>query len=185
MADDTEEVFDFSNPEFTREDLVTAINEMVLEYKKLSQSFKEFKAEEENCATSAGLAGSSAMQAALMLDKDLECTIVYVRCDSGYDGYHETHLIVTVYSELVPSRLAVKMRIRPPEIETSICDAKYHCFVGREHCDVLSMQIDSDLVIYRTTIVWIFQVVTICRVDKSEWDPDPPPLFQHIHHYQA
>ncbi|KZV56843.1 hypothetical protein F511_21408 [Dorcoceras hygrometricum] len=31
--------------------------------------------------------------------------MVYVRCDSGYDGYHETHLIVTVYSEFVPSRL--------------------------------------------------------------------------------
>ncbi|KZV58408.1 hypothetical protein F511_15842 [Dorcoceras hygrometricum] len=65
MADDTEEVFDFSNPEFTREDLVTALNEMVLEYKKLSQSFTEFKAEEESCATSAELVGSGAMQAAL------------------------------------------------------------------------------------------------------------------------
>ncbi|KZT76416.1 hypothetical protein F511_46553 [Dorcoceras hygrometricum] len=59
---------------------------------------------------------------------------------------------------------AVKMRIRPPEFETSICDAKYHVsLVG-----VLSMQIDSDLVIYRTTLVRTFQVVTICRVDKSE-----------------
>ncbi|KZV14314.1 hypothetical protein F511_19457 [Dorcoceras hygrometricum] len=38
----------------------------------------------------------------------------------------------------------------------------------REHCDVLSMQIDSDLVIYRTTLVRTFQVVTIYRVDKSE-----------------
>ncbi|KZV41990.1 hypothetical protein F511_16938 [Dorcoceras hygrometricum] len=56
------------------------------------------------------------------------------------------------------------MRIRPPEIETSICDVKYH----REHCDVLSMQMDSDLVIYRTTLVRTFQVVTIYRVDKSE-----------------
>ncbi|KZV40638.1 G-type lectin S-receptor-like serine/threonine-protein kinase [Dorcoceras hygrometricum] len=37
-----------------------------------------------------------------------------------------------------------------------------------EHCDVLSMQIDSDLVIYRTTLLQTFQVVTICRVDKSE-----------------
>ncbi|KZV23561.1 hypothetical protein F511_05115 [Dorcoceras hygrometricum] len=36
------------------------------------------------------------------------------------------------------------------------------------HCDVLSMQMDSDLVIYRTTLVRTFQVVTICRVDKSE-----------------
>ncbi|KZV44583.1 hypothetical protein F511_11269 [Dorcoceras hygrometricum] len=60
------------------------------------------------------------------------------------------------------------MRIRPPEFETSICDAKYHVSIGREHCDVLSMQIDSDLVIYRTTLVRTFQVVTICRVDKSE-----------------
>ncbi|KZV36605.1 hypothetical protein F511_41988 [Dorcoceras hygrometricum] len=42
------------------------------------------------------------------------------------------------------------------------------CFIGREHCDVLSMQIDSDLVIYRTTLLRTFQVVTICRVDKSE-----------------
>ncbi|KZV06653.1 hypothetical protein F511_45864 [Dorcoceras hygrometricum] len=40
--------------------------------------------------------------------------------------------------------------------------------VSWEHCDVLSMQIDSDLVIYRTTLLRIFQVVTICRVDKSE-----------------
>ncbi|KZV48369.1 hypothetical protein F511_22505 [Dorcoceras hygrometricum] len=37
-----------------------------------------------------------------------------------------------------------------------------------EHCDVLSMQMDSDLVIYRTTLVRTFQVVTICRLDKSE-----------------
>ncbi|KZV50060.1 F-box/kelch-repeat protein-like [Dorcoceras hygrometricum] len=44
-----------------------------------------------------------------------------------------------------------------------------HWFVfSREHCDVLSMQIDSDLVIYRTTLVRTFQVVTICRVDKYE-----------------
>ncbi|KZV18561.1 hypothetical protein F511_13482 [Dorcoceras hygrometricum] len=30
------------------------------------------------------------------------------------------------------------------------------------------MQIYSDLVIYRTTLARTFQVVTICRVDKSE-----------------
>ncbi|KZV37614.1 hypothetical protein F511_40025 [Dorcoceras hygrometricum] len=40
--------------------------------------------------------------------------------------------------------------------------------VLREHCDVQSMRMDSDLVIYRTTLVRTFQVVTICRVDKSE-----------------
>ncbi|KZV44298.1 hypothetical protein F511_17621 [Dorcoceras hygrometricum] len=39
----------------------------------------------------------------------------------------------------------------------------------KKHCDVLSMQIDSDLVIYRTTLIRTFQVVTICRVDKSEF----------------
>ncbi|KZV33387.1 hypothetical protein F511_12948 [Dorcoceras hygrometricum] len=50
MADDTEEVFKFSNIEFRREDLVNALNEMVLEYKKLSQSFEEVKAEKESCA---------------------------------------------------------------------------------------------------------------------------------------
>ncbi|KZV19621.1 hypothetical protein F511_10524 [Dorcoceras hygrometricum] len=65
LADDTEEVFDFSNPEFTREDLVTALNEMVLEYRKLSHSFKDVKAEKESCATSTELVGSSNMQAAL------------------------------------------------------------------------------------------------------------------------
>ncbi|KZV18816.1 hypothetical protein F511_31571 [Dorcoceras hygrometricum] len=43
MADD--EVFDFSNVEFTREDLVTTLNDMVKEYTKLSHSFKEVKAE--------------------------------------------------------------------------------------------------------------------------------------------
>ncbi|KZV43606.1 hypothetical protein F511_16498 [Dorcoceras hygrometricum] len=59
------------------------------------------------------------------------------------------------------------MRIRPPELETSICDVKYHVsLVG--NIDVLSMQMDSDLVIYQTTLVRTFQVVTICRVDKSE-----------------
>ncbi|KZT76878.1 hypothetical protein F511_46097 [Dorcoceras hygrometricum] len=75
MADDTKEVFDFSNPEFTREDLVTALKEMVLEYKKLSQSFKEFKAEEESCATSTELANSSAMQATLSRLEKRECRV--------------------------------------------------------------------------------------------------------------
>ncbi|KZV33571.1 hypothetical protein F511_10557 [Dorcoceras hygrometricum] len=59
------------------------------------------------------------------------------------------------------------MRIRPPEIEKYL-RFEVPCFIGREHYDVLSMQIDSDQVIYRTTLVRTFQVVTICRVDKSE-----------------
>ncbi|KZV13722.1 spindle pole body component 110-like, partial [Dorcoceras hygrometricum] len=47
MANQTseDEVFDFSNTEFTREDLITALNEMVHEYHKLSQTFEEVKAE--------------------------------------------------------------------------------------------------------------------------------------------
>ncbi|KZV54822.1 hypothetical protein F511_36449 [Dorcoceras hygrometricum] len=61
----------------------------------------------------------------IVLDKDLECAIVYVRCDSEYDGYHETHLIVTVHSEYVPSRLGRRNEDKAPELETSICDVKY------------------------------------------------------------
>ncbi|KZV58230.1 protein TIME FOR COFFEE [Dorcoceras hygrometricum] len=40
-----DEVFDFSNIEFTREDLINALNEMVHENKKLSQTFEEVKDE--------------------------------------------------------------------------------------------------------------------------------------------
>ncbi|KZV33881.1 hypothetical protein F511_15494 [Dorcoceras hygrometricum] len=47
------------------------------------------------------------------------------------------------------------MRIRLPELETRICDVKCHVSLVGEHCDVLSMQMDSDLVIYRTTLVRI------------------------------
>ncbi|KZV42377.1 hypothetical protein F511_40661 [Dorcoceras hygrometricum] len=47
MANDfmEDEVFDFSNIEFTREDLISALHEMVDEYRKLSQTFEEVKAE--------------------------------------------------------------------------------------------------------------------------------------------
>ncbi|KZV25257.1 hypothetical protein F511_12493 [Dorcoceras hygrometricum] len=47
MADQTsdDEVFDFSNVEFTQEDLFSALNDMVKEYRKLSHSFEEAKAE--------------------------------------------------------------------------------------------------------------------------------------------
>ncbi|KZV41322.1 hypothetical protein F511_16781 [Dorcoceras hygrometricum] len=47
MADQTsdDDVFDFSNIEFTREDLVSALNDMVKEYRKLSHRFEEVKAE--------------------------------------------------------------------------------------------------------------------------------------------
>ncbi|KZV24001.1 spindle pole body component 110-like [Dorcoceras hygrometricum] len=65
MDDDTDEVFDFSNLEFTREDLVKTLNDMVQEYKKLSQSFEEVKAEREIYATKAELIISSDMKDAL------------------------------------------------------------------------------------------------------------------------
>ncbi|KZV56890.1 hypothetical protein F511_15809 [Dorcoceras hygrometricum] len=65
MDNDTDEVFDFSNLEFTREDLFTALNDMVHEYKKLSRSFEEFKAEKESRATKPELVSSDEMQAAL------------------------------------------------------------------------------------------------------------------------
>ncbi|KZV30656.1 hypothetical protein F511_12929 [Dorcoceras hygrometricum] len=47
MANDTDEVFYFSNLDFTRKDLITTLNDMVIEYRKLSQSFEEVKAEKE------------------------------------------------------------------------------------------------------------------------------------------
>ncbi|KZV26266.1 hypothetical protein F511_43039 [Dorcoceras hygrometricum] len=47
MADQTsdDEVFDFSNIEFTREDLVSALNDMFKEYRKHSHTFEEVKIE--------------------------------------------------------------------------------------------------------------------------------------------
>ncbi|KZV15571.1 hypothetical protein F511_16641 [Dorcoceras hygrometricum] len=54
MADQTseDEVFDFANTEFTREDLIGALNDMVKEYRKLSHSFEEIKAENKNLKNS-------------------------------------------------------------------------------------------------------------------------------------
>ncbi|KZV52675.1 hypothetical protein F511_21055, partial [Dorcoceras hygrometricum] len=65
MANDTDELFDFSNLEFTREDLVTTLNDMVQEYKKLSKTLEEVKAKRESYTTKAELVRSSDMQAAL------------------------------------------------------------------------------------------------------------------------
>ncbi|KZV54911.1 hypothetical protein F511_31334 [Dorcoceras hygrometricum] len=56
MANDfmEDEVFDFSNIEFTREDLISALHEMVDEYRKLSQTFEEVKAENKSLKNSSG-----------------------------------------------------------------------------------------------------------------------------------
>ncbi|KZV32816.1 hypothetical protein F511_24062 [Dorcoceras hygrometricum] len=65
ITDDTDKVFDFSNLEFTREDLFIAINDIVHEYKKFSQSFEEVKAEKESHASKDDLESSSELQTAL------------------------------------------------------------------------------------------------------------------------
>ncbi|KZV36925.1 hypothetical protein F511_16620 [Dorcoceras hygrometricum] len=54
-----DEVFDFSNTEFTREDLINALNEMVHEYRKPSQTFKEIKAE-NGCLKNSSIESSTA-----------------------------------------------------------------------------------------------------------------------------
>ncbi|KZV39446.1 hypothetical protein F511_13437 [Dorcoceras hygrometricum] len=54
MDDQTseDEVFNFSNTKFTREDLIGALNDMVKYYRKLSHSFEEIKAENKNLKNS-------------------------------------------------------------------------------------------------------------------------------------
>ena len=47
MADD-DQVFDFSSDEFSKDDLVNALNDMVIEYKKLSDSFKDLKSDSKD-----------------------------------------------------------------------------------------------------------------------------------------
>ncbi|KZV19898.1 hypothetical protein F511_32422 [Dorcoceras hygrometricum] len=64
MADQTsdDEVFDFSNIEFTREDLVTALNDMVKEYRKLSHTFEEIKAENASLKNSSAESSSDELE---------------------------------------------------------------------------------------------------------------------------
>ncbi|KZV55474.1 hypothetical protein F511_15256 [Dorcoceras hygrometricum] len=64
MADQTldDEVFDFSNIEFTREDLVQALNDMVHEYKSLSHTFEEIKAENASLKNSSAESSSDELE---------------------------------------------------------------------------------------------------------------------------
>ncbi|KZV47141.1 hypothetical protein F511_32825 [Dorcoceras hygrometricum] len=64
MADQTldDEVFDFSNIEFTREDLVQALNYMVHEYKTLSHTFEEIKAENASLKNSSAESSSDELE---------------------------------------------------------------------------------------------------------------------------
>ena len=41
MANDSEEVFDFTSEEFSKNDLIDALNDMVVEYKKFSENFSK------------------------------------------------------------------------------------------------------------------------------------------------
>ncbi|KZV38709.1 hypothetical protein F511_18699 [Dorcoceras hygrometricum] len=68
MADGTDEVFDFCQYRIQTRGPCTTLNDMVQEYKKLTQSFEEVKAERESCATKAELVSSSDMSSA-SLDK--------------------------------------------------------------------------------------------------------------------
>ncbi|KZV38395.1 hypothetical protein F511_26616 [Dorcoceras hygrometricum] len=64
MADNAsdDEVFDFANTEFTREDLVQALNDMVHEYKTLSHTFEEIKAENASLKNSSAESSSDELE---------------------------------------------------------------------------------------------------------------------------
>ncbi|KZV35245.1 hypothetical protein F511_42890 [Dorcoceras hygrometricum] len=73
MADQTDEdeVFDFSNVEFTRDDLVIALNDMVKEYRKLSHSFEEAKAENMSLKSSSAESSSDELEDVDILKTEL------------------------------------------------------------------------------------------------------------------
>ncbi|KZV50415.1 hypothetical protein F511_08066 [Dorcoceras hygrometricum] len=73
MADQTDEdeVFDFSNVEFTRDDLFIALNDMVKEYRKLSHSFEEAKAENMSLKSSSAESSSDELEDADILKTEL------------------------------------------------------------------------------------------------------------------
>ncbi|KZV54118.1 hypothetical protein F511_16958 [Dorcoceras hygrometricum] len=73
MADQTneDEVFDFSNVEFTRDDLVIALNDMVKEYRKLTHLFEEAKAENISLKSSSAESSSDEQEDADTLKTEL------------------------------------------------------------------------------------------------------------------
>ncbi|KZV48032.1 hypothetical protein F511_14799 [Dorcoceras hygrometricum] len=73
MADQTsdDEVFDFSNIEFTREDLVQALNDMVHEYNTLSHTFEEIKAENASLKNSSAESSSDELEVTDSLKTEL------------------------------------------------------------------------------------------------------------------
>ncbi|KZV17498.1 hypothetical protein F511_40555 [Dorcoceras hygrometricum] len=272
MADQTsdDQVFDFSYIEFTREDLVTALNDMVREYRKLSHSFEEAKAENMSLKSSSIESSSDELEDIERLKTELskltdendvlknetselkaEIKILkqvvsawnrssrslhklneskklandksglgfnssefsegetstqsqqaydkfnkmsFVKANVIYDCFESSFKPKWLKNKLdkdkakagqkpfVPnqpwrsSKKSFKPKWLKNKLDKDKAKAGQKPFVPnqpwrsskREHCDVLSMQMDSDLVIYRTTLVRTFQGVTICRVDKSE-----------------
>ncbi|KZV33326.1 hypothetical protein F511_41498 [Dorcoceras hygrometricum] len=66
-----DEVFDFSNTEFTREDLINALSEMVHEYRKLSQKFEEIKVENKDLKNSSVKSSSAQLEDTDILKTEL------------------------------------------------------------------------------------------------------------------
>ncbi|KZV17901.1 nonribosomal peptide synthetase 3-like [Dorcoceras hygrometricum] len=88
------------------------------------------------------------------------------RIQEAEDTIQEQHLVIEA---LATEEETVTIEEKDPQIQELVLADNVR--VGAqlanlwENCDVLSIQMDSDLVIYRTTLVRTFQVVTICRVD--------------------
>ncbi|KZV44257.1 hypothetical protein F511_10376 [Dorcoceras hygrometricum] len=99
MANQTteDEVFDISNTEFTREDLINALNEMVHEYLKLSQTFKEIKAENGWLKSSsvepstAQLGGSDSLETELSKLKIENKSLRNKSCELTYENERLNH----------------------------------------------------------------------------------------------
>ncbi|KZV31804.1 hypothetical protein F511_27051 [Dorcoceras hygrometricum] len=78
MADQTDEdeVFDFSNVEFTHDDLVISLNDMVKEYRKLSHSFEEAKAENMSLKSSSAESSSDELEDTDIIKTELNNPVV-------------------------------------------------------------------------------------------------------------
>ncbi|KZV51526.1 hypothetical protein F511_35670 [Dorcoceras hygrometricum] len=74
-----------------------------------------------------------------------------------------------MYSKHVPSRLGRPKEDKGcPSLRLHL-RCKVPCFIGIEHSDVLSKHMDSDLVIYRTTLVRTLQVA-LSVISRGSWD---------------
>ncbi|KZV48085.1 hypothetical protein F511_02698 [Dorcoceras hygrometricum] len=98
MADQTsdDEVFDFSNVEFTREDLVQALNDMVHEYKTLSHTFEEIKAENASLKNSSAESSSDEFEDTDSLKTELrENSNAYVSHEPSLQRKQQFYVSIT------------------------------------------------------------------------------------------